>query len=100
MHPYRVLVQGGMAMADINVRELPRNDQGVLAAGVLAFIASLFPYYGVSVHSLGVNGSSSTSAWHSYATLALLLVIAAPPVAALQASARASLATTGVSWNM
>ncbi|MGN6475242.1 MAG: hypothetical protein ACTHK4_16540, partial [Mycobacteriales bacterium] len=61
-----------------------RNDQGVLAAGVLAFIASFFPYYGASVNAGGFHGSSSTSAWHSYATLALLLIIAATAVAALQ----------------
>ena len=31
-------------MSQGDLRALPRDDQGVLAAGVLAFIASFFPY--------------------------------------------------------
>ena len=86
-------------MAQPDFRTLPRNDQGVLAAGVLAFIASFFPYYGASVNAGGFHGSSSTSAWHSYATLALLLVIAATVVAAVQVFSSGSLPQTNMSWN-
>jgi hypothetical protein len=46
-----------------------------------------------------LHGSSSTSAWHSYATLALLLVVAATVVAAVQVFARESLPQTNISWN-
>jgi hypothetical protein len=88
-----------MTMESSDFRQLPRNDQGVLAAGFLAFIASFFPYYGASVNAGGFHGSSSTSAWHSYATLALLLVIAATVVAAAQMFARGSLPQTNMSWN-
>jgi hypothetical protein len=61
------------------VQEINRNDLGVMGAGVLAFIASFLPYWGVSVKSSvpGFSGSSSVSAWHSYATLGLLLIFAA-----------------------
>jgi hypothetical protein len=86
-------------MAQMDFRQLARNDQGVLAAGALAFIASFFPYYGASVNAGGLHGSSSTSAWHSYATLALLLVVAATVVAAVQVFARESLPQTNISWN-
>lgn len=92
-------------MAQVDLRELPRNDQGVLAAGVLAFIASFFPYYGYSVSGkagnlLGINASHSWTAWHSYATLALLLMIAATAIAAAQVFAKDALPDIGVSWNM
>ena len=86
-------------MESSDFRQLGRNDQGILAAGVLAFIASFFPYYGASVSAGGFHGSASTSAWHSYATLALLLVIAATVVAAVQVFARESLPQANVSWN-
>lgn len=86
-------------MESSDFRQLGRNDQGILAAGVLAFIASFFPYYGASVSAGGFHGSASTSAWHSYATLALLLVIAATVVAAVQVFARESLPQANLSWN-
>ena len=86
-------------MAQPDFRTMPRNDQGVLAAGVLAFIASFFPYYGASVSTVGFHGSSSTSAWHSYATLAIILVMAATVVAAVQLFSPSSLPETSTSWN-
>jgi len=55
--------------------------------------------YGASVNAGGFHGSSSTSAWHSYATLALLLVIAATVVAAVQMFSPTSLPQTSTSWN-
>jgi hypothetical protein len=95
----------GSVMAAPDVRSLPRNDQGLIAAGVLAFIASFFPYYGYSVSGrsgdlLGFNASHSWTAWHSYATLALLLVIAATVIAAAQVFSGESLPQIGVSWNI
>src|SRR3954449_9594200 len=86
-------------MAQPDFRQMPRNDQGVLAAGVLAFIASFFPYYGASVNAAGFHGSSSTSAWHSYATLAILLVLAATVAPTVQLFATDSLPQTAMSWN-
>lgn len=92
-------------MAQPDFRQLPRNDQGVLAAGVLAFVASFFPYYGYTVSGrsgafLGVNASHSWTAWHSYATLGLLLVLAATLVAAAQVFASQALPAANVSWNV
>jgi hypothetical protein len=92
-------------MESSDFRQLPRNDQGVLAAGVLALIASFFPYYGYSVSGkagdlLGFNSSHSWTAWHSYATFALLLMIAATAIAAAQVFAKDALPDIGVSWNM
>lgn len=86
-------------MAQVDFRTLPRNEQGVLVAGALAIIASFFPYYGASVNAAGFHGSSSTSAWHSYATLALILIIAATAVAAVQVFSAGSLPQTAMSWN-
>jgi hypothetical protein len=74
-------------MADL--KSLPPFDMAVLVTGVLTFIVSFFPYYGAHV-SGSVNGinvgsfgdaSASVSAWHSYSTVALLLVLAGTIVA-------------------
>jgi hypothetical protein len=80
-----------------DVRSLPPYDLVVLGSGVLAFIASFFPYYGASVSGsvpgVGSFGSSSTSvtAWHSYSTLALLLIFIGTIAAAAAIFARDSL---------
>jgi hypothetical protein len=67
-----------------DIKSLPPFDLAVLVTGVLAFIVSFFPYYGAHV-SGSVNGvnvssfgdaSASVSAWHSYSTVALLLILA------------------------
>lgn len=87
-------------MSNIDVRQLPRYDQGVLGAGLLAFIASFFPYYGATASFLGRHASTSTSAWHSWNTVGLLLIIAATLVAAVEVFARASLPTVQVPWSV
>ncbi len=82
-----------------DLKSLPPFDLAVLASGLLAFIVSFFPYYGVSVSGANLPGglsvgsfgaSSSVSAWHSYSTLALLLIIAGTIVAAVAIFARGS----------
>lgn len=83
-----------------DIKQLPRNDQAVLAAGVLVFIASFFPFYGASIHAGGFDNSSSVTSWHSYATLAILLVLAATAVAAVQVFAGSSLPESPVSWSL
>ena len=93
-------------MADADLRQLPRHDQGVLAAGLLVFIASFFPYYGYSLSGkapgnvFGFSTSHSWTAWHSYATVGLLLILAATIVAAVQVFAASSLPEMPVSWNL
>jgi len=83
-----------------DVRQLPRNDQVVLGAGLLAFVLSLLPiYYGVSVKALGIDASKNYTSWHSWATLALLLMIAATVIVAVQAFSSQSLPDMSVGWN-
>jgi hypothetical protein len=90
-------------MKQADLRQLPRNDQGVLAAGVLVFIASFFPYYGFKLSGkvpgnvFGVSASDSVTSWHSYATVGLLLVLAATMIAAVQVLAADSLPEMPVS---
>lgn len=80
-----------------DVRQLPRNDQGVLAAGVLAFIFSLIPSY------YGLTGAGpfddSVNAWHGWNVIALLLILAATLIAAAQVFRAPSLPDVPVSLN-
>lgn len=55
---------------------------GALAAGIVAFILSLFNSY-VTVSASGF-GSAGTNAWTSFATLGMLLVIAATALIAVK----------------
>jgi hypothetical protein len=72
-----------------DLRSLPPFDLGILIAGVLIFIVSFFPYWGFSTSGSSVAGlkipgaSGSISAWHSYSTLALLLLLLATGVVAV-----------------
>ena len=75
-----------MSMPDI--KAMSPVDLTVLASGVLAFIFSFFPYYGA--HATGSVGGvrvasfgKNFTAWHSWSTLALLLILAGTIVAAL-----------------
>ncbi|MDQ1696034.1 MAG: hypothetical protein QOJ03_1387 [Frankiaceae bacterium] len=88
-----------------DIKNLPRNDQILLGVGILAFIASFFPFWGVSYSGpeaglLGGSGSSSVSAWHSYGTLGVLLIIAATALSAVLVFGRSSLPEIPVSWNV
>lgn len=84
-------------------KALNRNQQGALIAGGLAFILSLFSsYVRVSVDggpASGLNVSAGTSAWTSYATLGMLLILAATAVVAIKAFA-ANVLPDGVPWNL
>jgi hypothetical protein len=73
-----------------------RNDQIVLGTGVLAFILSFFPYWGGSASGATIAGqhiggaSSSVTAWHSYSTIALLLILIGTALTAFLLFARDS----------
>lgn len=89
-------------MADL--KSLGKFEQGALVAGALTFILSLFPYYirasfdgGTAVP--GLDFSSGTSAWTSYATLGMLLVLIATGLVAVRAFAKDAL-PAGVPWNL
>lgn len=77
-------------------KQLGLNEQATMAAGAVAIILSFFPSY-VTV-SFGPY-SSGANAWHSFATLGVLLVIAATALAAVKAFA-AEYLPDGVPWNI
>src|SRR3954452_9247206 len=83
---------GGVSFNDIN-----RNDLGVMIAGVLAFIASFFPFWGVSfsgsVGGVNFGSSGNISAWHSYGWLGVILLLAAAALIALVTFIRDSMPT-------
>src|SRR4051794_12889505 len=79
-----------------NFKSLHRNDQVVLASGVLAFIFSFFPYWGASASSSFGGGSTSVTAWHSYSTLALLLILIGTALTAVVLFSRDTLPTMPV----
>lgn len=95
---------GVVIMESPDLRQLPRNEQWFLGAGVVVFVASFLPWYGVSynLNFAGVksSGSASINAWHSYATLGLLLILAATVIAGVMDFARDTLPDTALSWNV
>ena len=48
------------------LKKADRLDLAVIGAGVLALLASLLPYYTVSVEGFGASASSSANAWHGF----------------------------------
>ncbi|MDN5895020.1 MAG: hypothetical protein L0H93_13470 [Nocardioides sp.] len=88
----------------VDFTSLSWKDRGALGAGVLATILSFFPAY-ISVSFSGgdalpgMSVSSGASAWHSFATLGILLVIAATALVGFKAFAKDQL-PTGVPWNL
>jgi hypothetical protein len=60
-------------------------DLGIIGAGVIAFIASLLPFYTVSVSAGGLGGASgSVSAWHGFfGWFGILVALAVAVVVAL-----------------
>ena len=60
-------------------------DWGIIAAGVLAFIFSLFSYYTLTAKAAGISRSGSESAWHGFfGWFAALLALAAAAVLAAE----------------
>jgi hypothetical protein len=87
-------------MPGFDLKQINRNDQGILGAGILAFIASFLPYYGASYHVGPIHGSVSVSAWHSYAILGLLLIFAAAGITAARVFGGKGLPTLPVGTNV
>lgn len=75
---------------------LGTNQKASLISGGLALILSFFTSY-ISVSIAGF--STGVSAWHSYGTLGILLVIVATAIVAVQAFSAGSL-PDGVPWNL
>jgi hypothetical protein len=80
-------------MPGFDLKQIKRNDQGVIGAGILAFIASFLPFYGVSYNFGGVHESASVNAWHSWGIIGLLFVFVAAGIVAARVFANASLPT-------
>jgi hypothetical protein len=67
-------------------------DLGIIAAGVLAFIFSLFSYYKYSASAGGFSASATWSAWHGFfGWFAAIVALAASVVLALALFAKISL---------
>jgi hypothetical protein len=89
-------------MPGFDVKQIKRNDQVILGAGILFLLLSFFaPFYGVSYHGAGgFGGSASVTAWHSYGFLAVLLIIIAVGIVAARVFANASLPALPLSPNV
>lgn len=65
-------------------------DLGTIGAGLLVFLASLLPYYTVSVDGFGANASDSATAWHGFfGWFGALLALAGAVVLVLHLLSRA-----------
>jgi hypothetical protein len=89
-------------MPGFDLKQIKRNDQVILGAGILFLLLSFFaPFYGVSYHGLGgIGGSASVTAWHSYGFLAVLLIIIAVAIVAFRVFANGSLPALPVGPNV
>jgi hypothetical protein len=87
-------------MATVGGRQVGNNDLGVMAAGAAALVFSLLPYYGLSYKVAGSGFSASFNAWHGYATIGMLLIIAAAGVVAARVFAGVELPTLPVGWHV
>jgi len=83
-------------MPGFDLKQVSRNDKGIVGAGIVSFIASFLPYWGWS----GGGFSSSTSAWTGYATFGLLLMFIAAVVVAARVFANAKLPRLPVGENV
>jgi hypothetical protein len=79
-----------------DVTNLPRNVQIMLGAGLLAFIATFFPFDGIHEHGLGAD----ENAWNGVAgVLGALAITLGFAVAVGQSFAAASLPKLSISWS-
>lgn len=89
-------------MPGFDLKQINRNDQGILGAGILFLLLSFFiPFYGVSYKGPGgLGGSASVTAWHSYGFLGVLLVLIAVGIVAFRVFGNGSLPTLPVGPNV
>ncbi|HEY5457721.1 MAG TPA: hypothetical protein VIJ96_19830 [Acidothermaceae bacterium] len=89
-------------MPGFDVKQIKRNDQVILGAGILFLLLSFFaPFYGVSYNGPGgFGGSASVTAWHSYGFLAVLLIIIAVAIVAARVFANASMPALPIGPNL
>jgi hypothetical protein len=88
-------------MPGFDLKQINRNDQGILGAGILFFLLSFFvPFYGVSGHGFGGGYSYTVNAWHSYGVLGDLLIIIAVALVAARVFANFALPKLPVGPNV
>jgi len=90
-------------MPGFDLKQINRNDQGILGAGILFLLLSFFvPFYGVSYSGRGAGFSASASwtAWHSYGFLGVLLILIAVGIVAFRVFGNGSLPTLPVGPNL
>lgn len=81
----------------VDFKSLGKFEQGALVAGVVAIIVSFISRYLAA--DVGPLGTYGISAWHSYAVLGMLLIIAAVAIVGIKAFAGEQL-PAGVPWNL
>ncbi len=83
-------------MSGLDLTKVSRNDKGLIGAGIVVFIASFLPYWGISAGPY----SASTNAWTGYATFGLLLLFIAAGIAAARVFGGANLPKLPVGANL
>jgi hypothetical protein len=88
-------------MPGFDVKQIKRNDQVILGAGILFLLLSFFaPFYGYTGPSIRGFGGLSVTAWHSYGFLGVLLIIIAVGIVAARVFGNASLPALPVGPNV
>jgi hypothetical protein len=88
-------------MPGFDVKQIKRNDQVILGAGILFLLLSFFaPFYGYTGPSVGGFDGFSVTAWHSYGFLGVLLIIIAVAIVAARVFGNASLPALPVGPNV
>jgi hypothetical protein len=87
-------------MSGFDLKQVSRNDKGLIGAGIVAFIASVLPFVGISGSVRGVHYDAHINAWHGYAILGLFLIFIAAGIAAARVFAGASLPKLPVGPNV
>ncbi|VXB37104.1 hypothetical protein [Aeromicrobium sp. 9AM] len=84
-------------------KSLGKFEQGALISGAVAIILSFFGSYVTASYdgpgSSAITSSAGTNAWTSYATLGILLIIAATAIVAVKAFSKENL-PDGVPWSL
>jgi hypothetical protein len=85
-------VAGRPGLQSFDPKTVNPLDWGIIAAGVVAFLFSLFSFYTYKVSFAGFSQSKSVSGWHGgLAPIAILLALAAAALLAVEVIARMQL---------
>lgn len=85
----------------VDFKSIGKFEQGALIAGGVAIIVSFIDKYVTASFDgpAAVSVSTGTNAWHSYATIGMLLIVIATAIVAVKAFAKENL-PDGVPWNL